>query len=262
VGDGGGTGVPVYPWHPFTLGQQLSNVPPLANTTAVSGYATQLATNGLVLWLDAGNPASYAGTGTVWRDLSGGARNANLNGGVSFNSANGGVLGFGGMGDFCSIDTDVPLGNPCSVFCFFRLTANNPNTIIYCPAANGYDNWFGINGNRVFMYGTQSTDVNNFGLQGTTVLNTTGSVWYSACCVIDGSRATLYLNDQQEATITQPFTIGSWSSIGFIGRRGSVYNASDFQFLGSIGAVLGYNVALTADQVRQNHFALRGRFGV
>ena len=35
------------------------------------GDALAIATEGLVLSLDAGSPASYPGTGTTWTDLSG-----------------------------------------------------------------------------------------------------------------------------------------------------------------------------------------------
>ena len=53
-------------------------------------------TTGLVLNLDAGNAASYAGTGTTWTDLSGRGNNGTLVGGVSYNSSNQGYLVFNG----------------------------------------------------------------------------------------------------------------------------------------------------------------------
>ena len=55
-----------------------------------------LVTTGLVLNLDAGNSASYAGTGTTWTDLSGRGNNGTLVGGVSYNSSNQGYLVFNG----------------------------------------------------------------------------------------------------------------------------------------------------------------------
>ena len=44
-----------------------------------------LVTAGLVLDLDAGNVASYAGTGTTWTDLSGKGNNGTLVNSVSYN---------------------------------------------------------------------------------------------------------------------------------------------------------------------------------
>ena len=55
-----------------------------------------LVTTGLVLNLDAGNSASYAGTGTTWTDLSGRGNNGTLYNSVTYNSSNQGSLVFNG----------------------------------------------------------------------------------------------------------------------------------------------------------------------
>ena len=52
----------------------------------------------IVLDLDAGNSASYAGTGTTWTDLSGKGNHGTLVNGVTYNSANQGYLVFSGNG--------------------------------------------------------------------------------------------------------------------------------------------------------------------
>ena len=57
---------------------------------------SSLVTTGLVLNLDAGNSASYNGTGTTWTDLSGKGNNGTLVGSVSYNSSNQGYLVFNG----------------------------------------------------------------------------------------------------------------------------------------------------------------------
>ena len=54
----------------------------------------------LVLDLDAGNSASYAGTGTTWTDLSGKGNHGTLVNGVTYNSANQGYLVFNGNGSY------------------------------------------------------------------------------------------------------------------------------------------------------------------
>jgi len=52
----------------------------------------------IVLDLDAGNSASYAGTGTTWTDLSGKGNHGTLVNSVTYNSANQGYLVFNGNG--------------------------------------------------------------------------------------------------------------------------------------------------------------------
>lgn len=53
-------------------------------------------TTGLVLNLDAGDPASYAGAGTTWTDLSGRGNNGTLVNSVTYSSSNHGTLVFNG----------------------------------------------------------------------------------------------------------------------------------------------------------------------
>jgi hypothetical protein len=53
-----------------------------------------LVTTGLLLHLDAGNPASYPGSGTTWTDLSGNGKSATLYNSPTYSSNNGGILVF------------------------------------------------------------------------------------------------------------------------------------------------------------------------
>ena len=54
----------------------------------------------IVLDLDAGNSASYAGTGTTWTDLSGKGNHGTLVNSVTYNSSNQGYLVFNGNGSY------------------------------------------------------------------------------------------------------------------------------------------------------------------
>jgi hypothetical protein len=60
-------------------------------------------TAGLMMYVDAGVPASYPGSGTTWNDLSGNGRNLTLINGPTFNAGlNGGALVFDGTNDYLS----------------------------------------------------------------------------------------------------------------------------------------------------------------
>jgi len=54
---------------------------------------------GLVLCLDAGNPASYPGSGAFWKDISGRGHRATING-ATYSSDNGGCFSFDGTNDY------------------------------------------------------------------------------------------------------------------------------------------------------------------
>lgn len=53
------------------------------------GHSQSIPLNGLVLYLDAANPKSYPGSGTIWYDLSGNGYHHNLVNGVTRTTANG-----------------------------------------------------------------------------------------------------------------------------------------------------------------------------
>jgi hypothetical protein len=218
-----------------------------------------IVTNGLVLALDAGNTKSYTGGSTTWRDISGNGRNGTLTNGPTFNSGNGGQIQFGPTSRYINIPSSVNVGNPNTICAFIKLSGSNADTVVYGSNANGVDNWLGISSNRPRIFATQTSNVNNFELLGTTTLDTTNTIWYFIASTISGSVATLYLNGVQENTTTQAFTIGSWDGSAAIGRRGS----TDQRYLtGSVAYVMGYNRALSQQEILQNYNAGKTRFGL
>jgi hypothetical protein len=92
----------------------LSATEVLNNFNAVKsrfGYVEGVVTNGLVLWLDAGDTSSYSGSGTSWLDISGYGNNATLINGPTFNSANGGSIVFDGVDDYASAGSVSQINN-------------------------------------------------------------------------------------------------------------------------------------------------------
>lgn len=82
--------------------------------TKFATSAASIVTSGLVMHLDAGNPASYPGSGTTWTDLTGNSNNASLYGGWSYDSANGGRIIFDGVNGYAplySARTGFPFGS-------------------------------------------------------------------------------------------------------------------------------------------------------
>ena len=76
--------------------------------------------SGLVLYLDASNPNSYAGTGTTWTDLSGYGNDFTLVNNPTFNTGNGGYLQFDGVDDYLgSSNADNLLIGPGSGSSYF-----------------------------------------------------------------------------------------------------------------------------------------------
>jgi hypothetical protein len=84
----------------------------------------------LVLDLDAGNSASYAGTGTTWTDLSGKGNHGTLVNSVTYNSA--GYLVFNGNGPYVSLpkstDFDFNTGD-FTVENWIYMTSTNASSV-------------------------------------------------------------------------------------------------------------------------------------
>jgi hypothetical protein len=72
--------------------------------------AYSIITSGLLLNLDAGNTASYPGTGTTWTDLSGNGYNGTLTNGPTYSSSNGGTIVFDGTNDVASFGNILNIG--------------------------------------------------------------------------------------------------------------------------------------------------------
>jgi hypothetical protein len=220
----------------------------------------RLVTDGLVLCLDAANTKSYPGTGTTCTDLSGNSNNGTLVNGVGYSTNNKGIFVFDGVDDYISIASTIVMGNSNTVSAFIKLSTSNTSTVIYCPLANMIDNWLGISNNRLLLYATETADINNFSLLGTTILDTTNTKWYYVTSTISNNVATIYVNGIQENTITKEFTIGSWSSGGDIGRRGGFSQTQYFN--GMISNLQIYNRALTSNEILQNYNATKSRYGL
>lgn len=82
----------------------------------------KIVTDGLVLCLDAGNPKSYAGSGTTWNDLSGNGNNGTLTNGPTFDSADGGSIVFDSTDDICTFPANTfNAGAPQNGTYYFRI---------------------------------------------------------------------------------------------------------------------------------------------
>ena len=215
-------------------------------------------TDGLVLSLDAGNTKSYPGSGTTWFDKSGNGNNGTLTNGPTFSSLNGGSIVFDGSNDYIDISTSPNLTNPLTICAFVNTSfITGSNQVIYGPSANGSDNWLSVSNNKVQILATQASDVNNFAITGTTVIQ--ANTWYYITGIVNINAVSLYINGVFEAASSaQAFTAGGWNSTARIGQRAT----GQFPFNGRIAYVQGYNKALSAQEILQNYNATKSRFGL
>jgi hypothetical protein len=215
-------------------------------------------TDGLVLYLDAANPKSYVSGSTVWRDLISNQISGSLINGPTFDTGSNGSIQFDGVDDYVNISTTPNLTNPLTVCAFVNTSVvTGSNQVIYGPSANGSDNWFSINNNRLQLYATQDADLNNIQITGNTVIKS--NIWYYLTGIVNNNIISTYINGVLESVSSpQGFTFGGWNSTTRIGQRAT----GQFPFNGRIAYIQGYNRALTAEEVLQNYNATKSRFGL
>jgi hypothetical protein len=221
-------------------------------------FSPKIITDGLVLYLDAANPKSYAGSGTVWNDLSRGQNRGTLTNGPTFNSANGGSISFDGVDDHVNCGNVLSSLTELTLECWVRFGTqiSNYNGIISktLSNANGYEL-------RTTGYTPTTTSI-EFRYVGDVVtlggFTATNGVWYHIVGTGRSGAQALYVNTSiiaSKTEVTTPTPNTNNLSIGKLAYTTLYLN-------GNISIARIYNRALTAQEVQQNFNATRQRFGV
>jgi hypothetical protein len=207
--------------------------------------------DGLVLLLDAGNPASYPGSGTTWSDLSGNGNNGTLVNGVGYNSDNGGSLVFDGVDDYVLTPVNID-ANPNTVSAWFNASSTSGARGIVLTDNGGWDKGFEIT-NGVFNIHVG----NNLSSTGVSALSNT---WYFGTIIYTSISMSFYINGTNVWNGGAPG--GTSGSTVEIGRANFPGGAGSRFFIGNIAQVSIYNRALTASEIQQNFNAIRSRYGI
>ena len=213
-------------------------------------------TDGLVLYLDAGNDISYPGSGTILRDLSGLGNNGTLQGGVGYVGTNGESLSFDKVDDLITTPYIFPTGNlPKSFSVWFKINSTTDRGWIVAGGSDANGNAFGLfrNGgssNTLYFHGNGAA----FDMIFNVSQNTTD--WYNATVSYDGTTIRGYINGQLDVEKTVALNTSS-STVDFGARKNR--NAAEY-FKGNISQVQIYNRALTPQEIQQNYNALKGRY--
>ena len=222
---------------------------------------SSIVTSGLVLNLDAGNAASYPGTGTTWTDLSGNGNNATLVNGTSYSSANGGTMVFDGINDYASISDSTYLDLPNNNTMEFWVNSNqlNNNDII-SHRWNGYGAAYNPTYASGYVAGKLSIyyNIGGFLAVSTTTTPIIGQ-WYHLVGTYDGSVMKIYLNGILENTRSVSGNIEQNEAGLSIGSYDGL--PTEYAGNGKISIVRYYHKALSATEVLQNFDATKSRYG-
>ena len=222
----------------------------------------EITIDGLVLYLDAANPKSYPGTGTVWSDLSGNSNNGALTNSPTFNSNNGGNFIFDGVNDYVSRAYNSSFDIRTGITFHVTLKRNSVyNQNSDCFILSRPPSWY--------FY-----DAYNSGY-------IRGDVYIDG--IRKGACSAFLPYDNQWYTIN--YTYNSFTGVAVMYRNGNIvssvqltglsnylidYSASNFStiFLDNLGKsyyvsnLILYNRALSSQEILQNYNATKGRFGL
>jgi hypothetical protein len=219
-----------------------------------TSYVSPLVTSGLVLRLNASDPASYSGSGSTWTDLAGSQQNVTLYSSPTYTSGTPSYFTFNGTTQYgLGSGSVLPTTSYTKSFWFY-LNAYQDNNIV-----SG-------DGHFIFMGDTPSVDKkiysghSNWGnykaypSAATINLNT----WYYAALTFnttDGMK--LYINGVLDSSYTA--NKGAHPGTGTINV--ATFNGGNLMN-GRISKVYCYNTSLTGPEVLQNFNADKSEFGL
>src|SRR5210317_528391 len=225
-----------------------------------TSYNANIVTDGLVLCLDAANVRSYALSGDSWNDLSGNGNNATLVNSPTFSFTNRGVFDFDGTNDYVAcgnLDSYLTGITDVSFMTYITTDIIDSNTRIIAGRYEGSNGWeMFIHTTNVLRWGGRENTSLFIALDSSFDLNT--NQWYFCAGTKQGNVWNLYIDgDLHSSTTAGNGTTTFVSKPLSIGRQFIQY-----YWNGKIANTLVYNRALSANEVRQNYLATKGRFGL
>jgi hypothetical protein len=230
----------------------------LSNTVV---YDASFNSTGALLYLNAGNPASYSGSGTTWTDLSIYQNDATLTGSPTWTTAGtGSYFSFNGSTQYAPVtssDMNVPYTGKTTMFLIRTVNANTANATYRALFGNGTGNTRNFN---TYMYHVSGTtwqiqfSTGPFPWVGplSASFTVTDNEWIVVAVTQTTSGVlTYYVNGQQIGT---PETGVTFSQ--YIGGASDAVARADNYWSGDMGVCAIYGRALTADEIKQNYNAL------
>lgn len=236
------------------------------NDLVISGTKNNLLVHeGLVLWLDAGNLDSYAGTGNTWYDLSENGNNATING-----NSNNPIWNSNGYWNFpataIGLNGGMIIPNSTSLSSVGVATVELVFTLESKTLVSGDTIWMNILSKGSTQTPGVSTNPSTgnkylhiekpdlFNSASNLLTDYTGNQWYYITAVLS-STSYGYINGLQVSSSPGGMTANNFPI--YIG-----YDSDNEMFKGKLAMVRMYNRALSSEEIQQNFNVLRGDFGI
>ncbi|WP_235954511.1 LamG-like jellyroll fold domain-containing protein [Cyclobacterium salsum] len=210
-----------------------------------------LVTSGLIMHLDAGNTASYSGTGNVWNDISGYGNHGTLVNNPLYNSSNDGNLVFNGSNNY--INAPLTKTASCTFSVWAKSINTNSNNMLFNAGNNGSGPDLFFSSGKI-SWNTWDSSNNPFG---NIPLTASNGNWHHYVVVNDAVSNTTKFYYDGVLYGTAVYKNASVSTSLYIGGTTSTY-----MWNGAIGNFQVHNRVLTSLEVGQNFNYLKSRYGL
>jgi len=214
-----------------------------------------------VFALDAGSNISYPGSGTVWYDLSGNARNFTLTNGPRYLSNNSGVISFDGTNDYAEL-TYTLSNNTITVMVWYYSGSWTTADLLDSVIANDGPVNGGFDIRKWYTNELQLVEWFSSGAIPPIIGTLNDNSWYLIAYTYDGSRLKTYLNNTKtnDAAVTGPRNTTAQTihiaNEPFFGPGGTR------ALSGYISEVRILNKALTDTELTTYYNATKSRYGL
>jgi hypothetical protein len=210
----------------------------------------------LKLFIDAGNPLSYTGTGTTVTDLTG-TQNGTLTNGVGYSSLDGGSFVFDGVNDLITFAHNAAIKptakGTLSVMC--KLLAPYTGIVLSTMDRNTYFKGVAIyQDNSPFRVQLAS----NTARQSTNYSARYDGVWKMLTVTWDGTTVTKYVNDALQGTVAQTIAVTTHTNPVTIGDM----SPNDYPMKGNVSWAKIYDDVITLADVQANFNSIKTRYGL
>ena len=239
------------------LGQGRVGIRSIAAPPATPTYPTSLK-----LFIDAGNPLSYPGTGTTVTDLTA-TQNGTLVNGTSYSSADGGSFVFDGINDYLSFPDNSFNFQAYTVEMWFKKSTTSTQILF-----NNFDysapNQYGIQllfysgrFNAVCFLGSGASQLEVY----PTNVPTNGTWYHIQMRKLSGGNLTIWLNGSLIGTLVTTSNVVYTSNCKTAIGAQRYASTTNFPYNGHVSMCRVYNVANSDAQMLTNFNEFKSRYG-
>ena len=214
-------------------------------------YNPTIVPDGLVMYFDPANSRSSVGSGNTIYDLSGNSNTCTFSATPTYDVASKGNLLLAGYGTVPH--TSTLWGSNQFTLSLWAKKTSGSRGIMISKDTNYIDHAYNgktlasfiatalYSPRQYLIYGNTSANYNEWRYYTSTYDGTVGSLYENGALI-----GTTNMSIEIEKT-TDPFNIGRW-------------NGGSIEFSGKLGTIMTYNRALSAQEVKQNYDATKGRY--